>query len=136
MRKRYLHIPTWAAVLYGAAGGVLIPWTVSLAQSLPERHVARHWDAAWVGFDIFMIFLLLLTAVLALGKNIYVVVTSSALGTILLIDAWFDVLTAKPGHEQRESLLFALLIELPLAILTFYLAVNATHIFKKSNKIV
>lgn len=136
MRKRYLHIPTWAAILYGAAGGILIPWTVNLAQTLPERHIARHWDAAWVGFDVFMISLLLVTAILALNKNIYVVLTSSALGTILLIDGWFDVLTAKSGHEQHESLLIALLIEVPLALLTFYLAIKATNTFKKSNKIV
>lgn len=136
MRKRYLHIPTWAALVYGAAGAILIPWTYQLAHELPERHLSGHWNAAWVGFDSFMIVLLLATAILALSKSIYVVLTGSALGTVLLIDAWFDIVTAKAGSEQRGAILFALIIELPLALLTFYLAIFATHRFERKYKIV
>jgi hypothetical protein len=28
------------------------PWTLWLTYSLPSRHVTRHYDLAWVGFDI------------------------------------------------------------------------------------
>lgn len=133
MRTRYLHIPTWAAVLYALSGAVLIPWTYQLAIDLPERHLARNWDAAWVGLNICMIVLLLSTALLAMHKNIYVVLTASALGTILLIDGWFDILTSRTGTEQQQAIMIAVCFEIPLALLSFYLAIRATNRFH-SNK--
>src|SRR6184192_77114 len=35
-----------------ASSLLLIPWIAYLAVSLPDHHVAGHWKAAWVGFDV------------------------------------------------------------------------------------
>ena len=35
-----------------------------------------------------------------------------------VVDTWFDIMTARPGKEQRESLIFGAL-EITLALLTF-----------------
>src|SRR6185312_8601452 len=40
----------------------LVLWTIWIAYDLPRRHVARHWDVAWAGFDVMMAALLLVTA--------------------------------------------------------------------------
>lgn len=41
---------------------VLIPWIGYLAASLPDRHVAGQWKAAWVGVDIVLVAFLAGTA--------------------------------------------------------------------------
>ena len=35
-----------------AASFALVPWTLWLTFSLPAEHLTRHYDIAWVGFDI------------------------------------------------------------------------------------
>ena len=44
--------PRWASHVFVALGAVLVPWTLWLAATLPERHVARNFDVAWSGFDV------------------------------------------------------------------------------------
>jgi hypothetical protein len=43
---------------------------------------------------------------------------------VLVCDAWFDVLTAHTTSEMVQAILEALLIELPLAALCFWMATN------------
>ena len=42
----------WLVLLLAITAALLVPWTLWLAVSLPERRVAHHYDVAWVGFDI------------------------------------------------------------------------------------
>lgn len=113
--------PHWVPLLYGAACLVLIPWTVWLAYLLPPRYQSHHWDIAWTGFDIFLVVTFALTAWLAVKKSSWTALSATILGTVLLTDAWFDVLTAKPGREQRDALIESV-IELVLATLSYALA--------------
>jgi len=53
---------------------------------------------------------------------VFVTVFASVAGTALLCDAWFDLVTAQPGREFAWALLFALVGELPLAALCFWIA--------------
>jgi hypothetical protein len=126
MEKRIFVFPRWVSVLYVISAIILIPWTYSLAKNLPDRQLANHWDAAWIGYDFFMVILLLTTVYLAIKRSIWLPLAATSLATVFLLDAWFDVLTAKPGSQQNYALLLAVLIELPLAILTFYFAYKTT----------
>lgn len=45
-------------------------------------------------------------------------------GTLLVCDAWFDVLTARTTGELIVAILEAALVELPLAVLCFWMATN------------
>ena len=108
----------------------LVPWTVYLAGNLPTRQIANHWDAAWVGFDIFMFFLAALTTFFAYRRSAHVILSATSLAIILIIDSWFDVLTARPGLQQNEAIIFAAFIEIPLALLTFGLV---NHILNQVN---
>ncbi len=93
---------------------VLIPWTAYLAATLPSHYEARHWDLAWVGFDVLLIVMLGLTAWLGWRRRQLVALTAFATGMLLLVDAWFDVVTAQ--HEDRiSSILAAVVLELPVA---------------------
>lgn len=126
-RKRYddkqlRHaFPYWLPALYGAACIFLIPWTAVLAYFLPPRYDAHHWGIAWAGFDIFEIVLFALTALLAVRKSSWTALTATMLGTVLVVDAWFDVLTARTGWQQQEALVEAV-VEVSIAAVSYWLA--------------
>jgi hypothetical protein len=117
--------PRWVAPVFTALGAGLIPWTVWLAYDLPRRHVARHWDIAWAGFDVMMALILLATAYAALRGSAWIQGTASAAATMLVCDAWFDIVTAGRGMDFALSLMSGFLVELPLAILCVWVARHA-----------
>jgi hypothetical protein len=125
VEKQIFKLPTWVIVLYGISSLVLIPWTYNLAKNLPTFQLAHHWDLVWTGFDIFMVVLLIATTYLAIRRSIWLAVTATSLSTILVVDAWFDVLTSNAGKDQLIALGFAAFIELPLSVFTYLLAHNS-----------
>jgi hypothetical protein len=122
-------IPRWVAPLFAVLGIGLVPWTVWIAYELPQRHLARHWDIAWGGFDAAMAGLLLATAFAAVRRSPWIQSTATAAATMLVCDAWFDMATASRGGEEAMAIATALLIELPLAVLCLWVARNVerTH---------
>lgn len=123
---KHVYVPKWAAVLYGALAIVLIPWIVNLAVSLPTRHVSWHWDTVWVGFDVIMFIAMTITLVFMIRRVVWVAISATALATLFIVDAWFDILTAKPGPEQRMAMIFGAL-EIVLAALTYRLVFHVMH---------
>jgi hypothetical protein len=115
----------WLLLLLGAVALGLLPWTAVLSATLPRQHVAQHWDLAWAGFDVFEAAALAATMVAMLKRLPQLPLFAAIAGTVLICDAWFDLLTAKPGDELRWSLVEALLAELPLAALCFWIAVDS-----------
>jgi hypothetical protein len=109
LRRRRLTVLIGSAV-------ALVPWTVYLALTLPDRHVARNWSVTWVGFDALLVAMFALTAVLGWLRRQLLVLASFTSGLLLVCDAWFDVTTAGPG-EIWESTGAAVLLELPIAVL-------------------
>jgi len=125
-RMTEIFIPKWAGYLYGLCAVVLIPWIIILAQYLPVKHLDRNWDTLWVGFDIIMLFTILLTLYYLIMRKIWVLVSASALATLFIVDAWFDVLTARPGRQQRSAIGFAV-IEVSLALITYRMVYYIVH---------
>jgi hypothetical protein len=118
-------IPRWIAPLFAILGIGLVPWTVWIAYQLPQRHLARHWDVAWGGFDSAMAGLLIATAIAAVRRSPWIQGTATAAATMLACDAWFDMATASRGSEEAMAIATAVLIELPLAGLCLWVARNA-----------
>jgi hypothetical protein len=102
-------------LMVGAIVG-LIPWTVYLAITLPDKYIAQNWPATWVGFDVLLLLFMGVTAVLGLLRRQLLVLTAFTTGVLLICDAWFDVMTAAPA-DTWPSVLTAVLGELPLAAL-------------------
>ncbi len=120
----YPALPHWVAGMYGLLAIIIMPWTVYLALTLPTRHLARHWDVAWVGLDIAILLLLILNAVYSYRESKWLVMSATATTALLLLDGWFDVMSAQSGRPFIEALALAILIELPLALLTFRVALR------------
>lgn len=105
--------------LLGTAAVVETAWTIYIGWRLPHHYVANHWDLAWVGLDVAQIVMLLLAAWAAWRGRALLVLFATAAGTLLLVDAWFDVTTARTGGFV-QSLIFALAIEIPSALFLFW----------------
>ena len=115
------RVVTWIGRLFALFSLLLVPWTAYLARSLPSRQVSTNYDAAWAGFDVLLALALAGTAYFALRQSLYLATAASATATLLVVDAWFDVLTT-PGVQRIESVLLALLVELPLAAVCIWLS--------------
>lgn len=123
----------WPAAILAVAAVVLIPWAIALGQMLPSRHVADHWDAAWTGFDVILAISLLSTAWSFLRRPDLSRGLAAISGTLLICDAWFDVLTASSGADLEIALLLALLGEIPLATICFLVAMGTSGSLTRAN---
>jgi hypothetical protein len=121
-----LRLPKWAPPIYIILAIILLPWTIYLGLTLPRHHLSTHWDISWTGLDIGLLISLLMTGILARVKSIWVIISASATGTLLLVDAWFDIMS-EHGESFHQALAVGILIEIPLALMSFYLAFHATE---------
>jgi len=120
-------VSRWVAPTFIVCSVALIPWIVYLGFSLPTRQVSRHYDAAWVGFDVFELIALAATGYLALRRSRYLALASASAATLLVTDAWFDVMTS-PRHELLQAVVLAAVIELPLAGVCAWLSYHTEHL--------
>jgi hypothetical protein len=60
-------------------------------------------------------------------RSPYAEVAAAVSGTLLVCDAWFDLLTSRTTSELVQAALEAALVELPLAALCFWMAINLAH---------
>lgn len=119
-----------AGPLFTVLSLLLIPWIVFLATVLPSRQLSRHYDFAWAGFDGMLLIALAATAYFALRRSRNLSIAATAAGTLLIVDAWFDVLTAR-RRQLPVSIAFAIVIELPLAALCWWLSMQTQAIAEK-----
>ncbi len=122
MRLRSVTLRHWVVAAFGAVGIGLLPWTVWLGSSLQAQHVTNNWDVAWSGFDTGLALLCVATAVAAYRRSTWVGALAAAVGTVLVVDAWFDVVLDSHWAERRYSILLAVLAELPAAAACFWIA--------------
>ena len=118
--------PRWASHLFVALGAVLVPWTLWLAATLPERHVARNFDVAWSGFDIALAVSLIATGYGLFRGAAWTQGVAAAAATLLVCDAWFDFLMSSPGAERMMALAMAVFAELPVAVACAMIAFRAS----------
>src|SRR5580765_1279914 len=100
-------VPPWIAPVLFACALVLIPWIGFLFATLPRHYVAN--------------------AVTVIRRSPFAEVTATITGTLLVCDAWFDVLTSRGLSDVAQAVASALLVELPLAALCFWMARNLAH---------
>jgi hypothetical protein len=105
----------------------LIPWTIYLGITLPDRYVVHNWTLTWTGFDAILTLMFAATALLAYFRKQLVVLASFTSGALLICDAWFD-LTTSHGDDQLVALGFALGIELPVATFLIYASLQLLRV--------
>ncbi|NJC64705.1 hypothetical protein HC028_09340 [Planosporangium flavigriseum] len=128
---RIRPVPWWIAPVFALLALVTAPWTVYLAVTLPQDIRTRNYRIAWVGFDIGLMVLLLLTAILAYRGQRHMVMTATATATALVIDAWFDMVTSPGGDELIVAVATALCGELPLTVLCLWIALQVDRLIAR-----
>lgn len=118
------RLPRWVVPLLGAVALGLVPWTLWLTFSLPARHVTDDYDVAWVGFDVGLLAAFVATTLAAVRSSDILVPAASVTATLLVCDAWFDVVTASDGRHRVVAALEACFAELPLAALCVWIVVD------------
>jgi hypothetical protein len=115
--------PWWVGPVFAVGALALIPWMAYLGVTLPstERISER---TAWIGFDVGLMIMLGLTAVLAQRRSVRLAHASMATATMLVVDAWFDIFTSGGGSALMQSLQLAV-VELSLAGVCVWISLHA-----------
>lgn len=125
----------WLAPLFFLAGLGLLPWTAYLIVTLPSRHLQTgYYDFAWGGFDVGLAALLVATGVGLLRRRLWVQSTATAAATMLLCDAWFDVLSSHPGRERLTAVVLAAIAELPSAAICLLIARHVEEVAERAQR--
>jgi hypothetical protein len=122
MKLRPRTLRHFVVAAYATVGVGLLPWTIWLSASLSPHHETNRWDLAWSGFDTGLALLFLATAIAAYRRSPWVGALAAATGTVLLVDAWFDIVLEPHADELRQSILLAIFAELPAALFCFWIA--------------
>ncbi|HLY93994.1 MAG TPA: hypothetical protein VKP14_04020 [Gaiellaceae bacterium] len=120
-------LPRWLPRLLALVAIGLVPWTLWLTFSLPSRHITEDYDLAWVGFDIALAVAFGATAWATLRYSRWLVPLAAVTGTMLVCDAWFDIVTASGGSDRLEAIVEAAFAELPLAALCGYIVYDVAR---------
>ncbi len=124
-------LPRWVVVFFLGGAVVLIPWIVLMFTVPQAVNVTRRWELVWGGFDCFLVLGFAVTAFRLITRSPRGAVTAAMTGTMLLIDAWFDVLTTHRGG-QIISILMAIFAEIPCALICFYVSRRIVGLFEQA----
>ncbi|MEV4255927.1 hypothetical protein AB0J52_22450 [Spirillospora sp. NPDC049652] len=103
------------AGVLAAGAAVLLVWTVGMAFAIPPSEPRPvNWALLWCGFDAIEIAVMASAAWLVRRRDALAPLALSALATLMVADAWFDVMTARSGHLPA-AVSMAAFLELPLA---------------------
>jgi hypothetical protein len=132
MASFHAQAPRWVVPLFALGAVVLVPTVVVLLVTLPSTHQSEHWDVAWGGFDVMLALMLVAVAVTAWRGSAWLEAAAAAAATLLVVDAWFDVLTASDRTELVVAIVEAAFVELPLALLGLWLTRGAERFWSSS----
>jgi hypothetical protein len=121
-------VPRWVALGFLVLTIGLVPWTIWLFLSLPDDHLAQNWALAWGGFDVALGVALALTALSLLSRSPWAGISAAVTGTLLICDAWFDITTSRGTDERLQAIALAVVVELPLAAVCFWIARNIERV--------
>ena len=113
---------THLARAFFLAAAVAVPWTIFVAIALPRHYTAHHYWLGWFGFDVALIVVLAITGRSLMRGHLAAHRYATVAATMLVVDAWFDVLNAATSSEQLVAVAMAALVELPLAYVCWRIA--------------
>jgi hypothetical protein len=101
---------------------ILAAWIGYLIVTLPAFYHTGSWRGAWVGFDVALLGAFAAAGWTAWRRRQLLIIALAVLATLLLCDAWFDVVLDVRTAGLWESVASALLVEVPLAVIAIAMA--------------
>ncbi len=108
-----------------AVAALLFTWILVLGSTTRGQAEVRNWSTVWVGMDVLQVAGLIATGRLLVRRSRLTALAAAAAATLLLLDAWFDVMTAEGGGAWYTALAMAFLVELPASLALTALARSA-----------
>jgi hypothetical protein len=102
-----------------------------LSSALSQIAIASNWRTAWIGLDIAEALVFLATAWFLYRRSALVAVTASVAGTLLWLDAWFDVMTAFRDEDLVTATTLAVFAEVPLGAICFIVALRTMGLLRR-----
>ncbi len=102
-------------LLFGVCGLLLAPWIGVLIWQAHGTAGKRSFDSSWIGLDVLEAACLLTVAALLRRDHRATSPAAAATAAVLVMDSWFDGMSAAPRWAYAESLAMAFFAELPLA---------------------
>ena len=124
------RVVRWTGPAFALFSLILLPWIVYLAYSLPSRQLSADYDVAWAGFDVMLLVALASTGYFAFRRSRYLTTAATAAATLLIVDAWFDVMTTLPG-QRLQPIVLAAGVELPLASVCVWLSFHTQQLAER-----
>lgn len=121
----------WAGPAFVLLSLALIPWTIYLGYSLPSRQLSPHYNVAWAGFDVLELIALGATGYFSLRRSRFLAITAAAAATLMVVDAWFDIMTS-PREHVAQAIVLAVVVELPLAGVCVWLSYHTQHLAERT----
>ena len=118
--------------MFGAIGIFLVPWAIWLGATLRPDHTTDRWDVVWTGFDIGLALAFALTALAAWRRSPWVGALAATTGTLLLVDAWFDIVLESHEKDIRAAIMRAVLAELPVAGVCYWIAYRTSRFLSQA----
>ena len=112
-----------AALAIGALA--LVPSLVIVLVVVPPVQIAHHLPVAWTGLDVCELLALAGTGLALHRRTALTVIPASVTGTLLLCDAWINIIPTT-GTARAEAIVLAF-VEVPLAALSFWVAARAAR---------
>jgi hypothetical protein len=113
----------WLPPALAIAALALLPSLVIVLTVVPPVQIAHHLPLAWTGLDVFELLALAATGFALHWRSAVTVVPATITGTLLLCDAWINVIPTT-GMARAEAIVLAF-VEVPLAALSFWVAARA-----------
>ncbi|MGW7425076.1 hypothetical protein ACWGJB_34460 [Streptomyces sp. NPDC054813] len=108
-----------------AVAGLLLAWTVYLGSITDGEVQAQNWSVSWIGLDLCEAATLTATGVLTMRRSRAVSPVAAAAAALLLLDAWFDVMTVDSPTDWYIAWAMALGVELPACYVMIRLSKTA-----------
>ena len=113
----------WLPLALAIAALALVPSLVLVLTVEPTAQIAQHLRLAWTGLDVFELLAMAYTGRALYRRSATVVVPATVTGTLLLCDAWINVISSNAaGRFEGIALAF---VEVPIAALSFWVATRA-----------
>lgn len=105
---------TWVGVLFLVCSAALVPWVVVVATTLPARQLSPNYYLAWTGLDLMEFAALGATGWFTLRRSPWMGAAAAWAASLLVTDAWFDVVTAPSTGDLVTAVAMLVLVEGPL----------------------
>jgi hypothetical protein len=115
----------WLPPALAIAALALVPSLVIVLTVVPPVQIAHHLPLAWTGLDVFELLALAATGLALHRRSAVTAVPATITGTLLLCDAWINVIPTT-GMARAEAIVLAF-VEVPLAALSFWVAARAAR---------